>query len=157
MRGVVVDGSAIIHPKAIFEPSGGKIHIGARTFIDVGVIVRSLGGFVKIGDDCSVNAYSALYGGGGLTIGDNTRIAAHTVIVPSNHVFSNADALIKDQGLQQLGITIENDVWIGAGVRVLDGVVLGRGCVVGAGAVVTKSVLPLTVVGGVPAKQIACR
>jgi acetyltransferase-like isoleucine patch superfamily enzyme len=79
------------------------------------------------------------------------------VIVPSNHVFSDPDITIKDQGLTQIGITIEEDVWIGAGVRVLDGVVLGRGCVVAAGAVVTKSVAPRIVVGGVPAKQISTR
>ena len=59
--------------------------------------------------------------------------------------------------MTQIGITIEEDVWIGAGVRVLDGVVLGRGCVVAAGAVVTKSVSARTVVGGVPAKEIATR
>ena len=157
LRGIVVDRSATIHPRAILEPSGGKIIIGKRTFIDVGVIVRPLGGFIKIGDDCSVNAYSILYGGGGLKIGNNTRIGAHTVIVPSNHVFSDPHTLIKDQGLQQCGITIEEDVWIGTGVRVLDGVVLGKGSVVGAGAVVTKSVPPRTVVGGVPAKQISTR
>lgn len=52
---------------------------------------------------------------------------------------------------------IEDDVWIGAGVRVLDGVVLGAGCVIGAGAVVTRSVEPRIVVAGVPAKRIASR
>lgn len=71
--------------------------------------------------------------------------------------FSDPDIPIKDQGLTQIGIAIEEDVWIGAGVRVLDGLVLGRGCVVAAGAVVTKSVPPRIVVGGVPAKQISTR
>jgi acetyltransferase-like isoleucine patch superfamily enzyme len=157
LRGVIVDATATIDPDAILEPSGGRIIIGARTFIDFGVIIRPLGGVVEIGDDCSVNAYSVLYGGGGLKIGNNTRIAAHTVIAPSNHVFSDPHIPIMEQGLMQLGITIEDDVWIGAGVRVLDGVVLGKGSVVGAGAVVTKSVPPRSVVGGVPAKQIATR
>lgn len=157
LRGVRVHSTARINPGAIFEPSGGKIIIGARSYIDRGVILRALGGTIEIGEDCSVNAYSILQGEGGLRIGNKTRIASHTVIVPSNHVFSDPDTPIKDQGLQRLGITIEEDVWIGAGVRVLDGVVLGQGCVVGAGAVVTKSVRPRTVVGGVPAKQIASR
>ena len=98
-----------------------------------------------------------LQGGGNLLVGNNTRIASHIVIVPSNHVFSDPDIPIKDQGLTQIGITIEEDVWIGAGVRVLDGVVLGRGCVVAAGAVVTKSVAPRIVVGGAPAKHISTR
>ncbi|MDB4240817.1 acyltransferase [Yoonia sp.] len=157
LRGVQVHRTAQIDPQAVFELSGGHIIIGARTYIDRGVILRALGGTIEVGDDCSVNAYSVLQGGGNLRIGNNTRIASHTVIVPSNHVFSDPDIPIKDQGLRQEGIVIEDDVWIGAGVRVLDGVVLGKGCVVGAGAVVTRSVEPLTVVGGVPAKQIGTR
>lgn len=157
LRGVRVDGSAVIHPSAIFEPSGGTIIIGAYTSIDRGVILRALGGKIEIGEHCSVNAYSVLLGGGELRIGDNVRIAAHTIIVPSNHVFSDPDIAIKDQGLTQIGITIEEDVWIGAGARVLDGVVLGRGCVVAAGAVVNRSVPPRSVVGGVPARKISTR
>lgn len=157
LRGVSVDRTATIDAGAIIEPSGGKITIGKRTFIDVGVVMRSLGGSIFIGDDCSINAYSVIYGGGGLKIGNDTRIAAHTVIVPSNHVYLDPNIPIKDQGLLQLGITIEEDVWIGAGARVLDGVVVGKGSVVAAGAVVTKSVLPGTVVGGVPAKKIGSR
>lgn len=157
LRGVQVHSTAQINSGAIFEPSGGKIIIGARSYIDHGVILRALGGTIEIGEDCSVNAYSVLLGGGDLRVGNKTRIAPHTVIVPSNHVFSDPDMPIKDQGLERLGITIEEDVWIGAGVSVLDGVVLGQGCVVGAGAVVTKSVPPSTVVGGVPARRIATR
>ena len=157
LRGVTVHSTAIIDPTAIFEPSGGKISIGARTFIDRGVIIRALGGRVEIGDDCSVNAYSVLYGGGGLKIGKDVRIATHTVIVPSNHEFSDPQKPIKDQGLRLEGIVIEDDVWIGAGVRILDGVVIRAGSVVGAGAVVTKSTQPFTVVAGVPAKIIRSR
>lgn len=157
LRGVDVDSSAIIDPAAVLEPAGGKIKIGARTFIDRGVIIRPLGGHVVIGDDCSVNAYCVLLGGGGIRIDNDTRVAAHTVIVASNHNFGNVNQAIKDQGLTQKGISVERDVWIGAGARILDDVVLGTGCVVGAGAVVTRSVEPFVVVAGVPAKKIASR
>lgn len=51
-------------------------------------------------------------------------------------------------------ITVENDVWIGAGATVLAGVTIGECSIVGAGAVVTKDVPPYTVVGGVPAEKI---
>lgn len=155
--GVQVHSTCRISPGAILEPSGGKIIIGARTYIDHGVVLRALGGVIEVGDDCSVNAYSVLHGSGGLRIGNNTRIGSHTAIVPSNHVFSNPNVPIKDQGLCKKGIMIEEDVWIGAGVKVLDGVVLGKGCVVGAGAVVTSSVEPFAVAVGVPAKQISSR
>ena len=157
LRGVTVHSTAIIDPSAIFEPSGGKISIGARTFIDRGVIIRPLGGRVEIGDDCSVNAYSILYGGGGLKIGKDVRIASHTVIVPSNHEFSDSEKPIKDQGLTLKGIVIEDDVWIGAGARILDGVRISSGTVIGAGAVVTKTTEPNSVVAGVPARLIRIR
>lgn len=157
LRGVQLDFSAWIHPAAIFEPGGGMISIGANTFIDSGVILRPLGGNIEIGSDCSVNAYSVLYGSGSLRIGNSVRIAAHTVIVPSNHVFSDPDKLIKDQGLSLKGIVIEDDVWIGAGAQILDGVVIRRGTVIGAGAVVTKSTDPYSVVAGVPARKISSR
>jgi acetyltransferase-like isoleucine patch superfamily enzyme len=157
LRGVKLEYSSLIHPSAALEPSGGIISIGAHTFIDRGVILRSLGGSIEIGSDCSLNAYSVLYGAGCLRIGNGVRIGTHTVIIPSNHVFSDPDELIKDQGLSLKGITIEDDVWIGAGARILDGVVIKKGTVVGAGAVVTKSTDPYSIVAGVPATKISSR
>ena len=157
LRGVRVHWTAVIDPAAIFEPSGGKITIGARTFIDRGVIFRPLGGWILLGDDCSVNAYSVLYGSGGLEIGNDVRIAAHTVIVPSNHKFSDPCNSIKNQGLTLKGIVIEDDVWIGSGARVLDGVRIGQGSVIGAGSVVTKSTAANSVNVGVPARCIRLR
>mgnify|MGYP001323331499 CR=1 FL=1 len=55
------------------------------------------------------------------------------------------------------GIVIENDVWLGTGVRVLDGVTIGEGAVVGAGSVVTKSIPSYAIAVGVPAKVIKYR
>ncbi|MNG32136.1 Virginiamycin A acetyltransferase [compost metagenome] len=71
-----------------------------------------------------------------------------------NHVFSDKTKPIKEQGIYRQGITIEDDCWIGSNVTILDGVTIGTGSVVAAGAVVTKDVPPYSVVGGVPAKII---
>ena len=157
LRGVVIDTSALVDPAAIFEPGNGKIIIGPNVFIDRGVILRTLGGTIQIGAGCSINAYSVVYGSGGLKIGNSVQIGTHTVVTPSNHIFSDLKVDIKDQGLSLKGIVIDDDVWIGAGVRILDGVVIGRGTVVGAGAVVAKSTEPYSVVVGVPAKKISSR
>lgn len=157
LKGVTVHPTAVVHPKAVIEPSGGSIIIGAGCFIDRGVVLRPLGGSISIGNNCSIHAYSVLYGGGGLTIGNDVLIAAHTLIVPSNHVYRDSNRLIRDQGLSLVGIVIEDDVWLGAGSRILDGVRIAKGTVVGCGAVVTRSTDMNTVVVGVPARVIAVR
>ena len=155
--GVKADWSAIIDWSAVIERSGGEIIIGPNTFIDRGVILRAFGGKMVIGSKCRINPYSFLSGGGSLSIGDGVSIAAHTVIVASNHIFSDPNSFIVEQGETRLGVSIEDDVWLGAGVRVLDGVTIRKGSVVGAGAVVSKSTEPYDVVVGVPARKIMTR
>jgi len=116
-----------------------------------------MGGVISIGADSSVNAYSFLSGGGGLDIKDHVMIASHVSIYASNHIFANLDSPMNEQGLTQEGITIEKDVWIGTGARILDGVCIGTGSLIAAGAVVTRSTQPRSINGGVPARVIGQR
>lgn len=138
-------------------PDTGSISIGSRTKIDKGVIIRCYGGMVSIGDDCFINPYAVLYGHGGLSIGNGVLIAAHVVVIPANHKFNDVDKYIYQQDEEMMGVVIEDDVWLGTGVRILDGVKISKGSVVGAGAVVTKSTEPYSVNVGVPAKKIGTR
>jgi serine acetyltransferase len=135
----------------------GKIALGPGTVIHRFALLEARGGWIKLGRNCCINSFCVLYGHGGLDIGDDVHIATHTVIVPSNHNFANPDVPIRKQGLTKKGIRIESDVWIGANVCIMDGVTIGRGCVVAAGAVVTKSIPPMSVVAGVPARIISAR
>ena len=155
--GIDVDWSAIVHPSAVFERSGGTIEIGARTHIDRGVIIRAMGGQIKIGSDCSANAYSFISGAGGLSIHNFVMMGSHVSIYASNHVCADISVPMSTQGLDLKGIVIEQDVWVGTGVRILDGVRIGTGAILAAGAVVTKSTEPYSVVAGVPAKKISTR
>jgi galactoside O-acetyltransferase len=75
------------------------------------------------------------------------------MIIPNQHEIGNAEKNDKDQGNTSLGITIENNVWIGHGCSVLDGVTVGEGAVIGAGSVVTKDVPPFAVVTGIPQRS----
>jgi acetyltransferase-like isoleucine patch superfamily enzyme len=136
---------------------GGNIAIGNKTRIHQYARLECYGGEIRIGENCSINPFCILYGHGGLTIGEGVRIAAHTVIVSANHNFQDAGRPIFKQGLSRKGIRIEDDVWIGAGARILDGVVISRGCVIGAGAVVTKSTRANGIYVGSPAKWIGER
>jgi acetyltransferase-like isoleucine patch superfamily enzyme len=134
-----------------------SVTIGHGSVVKRGAYLGPRKGFIKIGDNCSINPYCVLLGYGGITIGNDVRIAAHTAIIAFNHNFEDADALIADQGNRMAGIIIEDDVWIGIGVRILDGVRIGKGAVVGAGSVVTKDVESYAVVAGTPAKKIKSR
>jgi acetyltransferase-like isoleucine patch superfamily enzyme len=136
---------------------GGRIVLGARCEINAGAVLATYGGVIELGDDCSVNPFSVLYGHGGLRLGRGVRVAAHCVLVPANHVFADPTVPIYRQGLTTEGITIEDDVWLGAGVRVLDGVRIARGCVIAAGAVVTGPTEPGGIYGGVPARRLKDR
>lgn len=136
----------------------GSIEIGDNTKIEHFVLLETRrGGFIKIGADSAVNAFSVIYGAGGVTIGNNTRIACHTIIIASNHNFDDITKNIYEQGVSKKGIVIGNDVWIGAGVRILDGVHIGDHSVIGAGSVVTKSIPENSVAVGVPARVMRLR
>jgi acetyltransferase-like isoleucine patch superfamily enzyme len=136
---------------------GGIITIGKNFEMSDYSMLLTCGGNITIGDDCSVNPFCILYGHGGLIIGNQVRIAAHTVIIPANHSFENLDTPIMYQNEKKLGIKIGNNVWIGNGVRILDGVTIGNGVVVAAGSIVNKNIPDLAVVAGVPAKIIKMR
>lgn len=135
----------------------GHISIGAHSLIMPYAMLLAYSGRIELGEYCTVNPYCVLHGHGGLKAGNYVRIAPHVVIIPANHKFDDVDRPIARQGLDKKGVVIEDDVWIGANAVILDGVHIGKGAVIGAGAVVTKDVLPLQIVAGVPAKPIGTR
>lgn len=94
---------------------------------------------------------------GRIEVGKCTAIGPGTVIRAANHCFERCDLPIMQQGHVPGTVIIEDDVWIGANCVITPDVRIGRGAVVGAGAVVTKDVAAFDVVGGVPAKVIGRR
>ncbi len=64
---------------------------------------------------------------------------------------------IADQGCSSAPVRLEDDVWLGARVVVLPGVVMGAGSIAAAGAVVTRSVEPMTIMAGAPARKVGKR
>lgn len=137
---------------------GGWIDIGDRTQIMEYARVLSVTGLIRIGQDCTLQNFSMVSGyTGGVEIGNGVRIGAHSLIIGSNHDFSTRELPIWKQGSSSDGICIEDDVWIGSNVTILDGVILGTGSVIAAGSVVTKNVPEYSVVAGVPARILRTR
>ncbi len=116
-------------------------------------------GVIEIGDRVSLNAnvYINACVGGRIVLGDDVLIAPNVVLRSSDHVTEDVERPIKQQGHRAREIIVEGDVWLGANVTVVGGVRIGRGAVVGAGAVVTRNVEPYMIVGGVPARPIRAR
>lgn len=87
-----------------------------------------------------------------IILGDRVSIAPRVMLLALSH--PNASAIRSSIDTSKHTITICNDVWVGAGAIILNGITIGEGAVVGAGSVVTKDVEPYTIVAGNPAKKI---
>jgi acetyltransferase-like isoleucine patch superfamily enzyme len=135
----------------------GKIILRENVSVDRGVDIKAIGGCVEIQSGSYIGPYVCMAGPGNITIGKDCLIGSQTGIYANNHIFSDLATPIKLQGTTQEGIVIEDDCWLGTGVKVLDGVTIGRGSVIGAGAIVTKDIPPLSVAVGIPAKVIRQR
>jgi galactoside O-acetyltransferase len=110
---------------------------------------------IEIGEYCHINENVFIQGA---LIGNYVMIAPNVSILTGMHKFSNTSIPMILQGAITNKISIiEDDVWIGRNVIILPGIRIGKGSIIGAGAVVTKDVLPYSISGGVPAKTIKMR
>lgn len=135
----------------------GKIQIKDNVVLDRGVDIKAHRyADIDIGEGTYIGPYTCL-SGETIKIGKKCLIASHSGIYANNHNFADPTQWIQEQGANYKGITIEDDCWLGCGVRVVDGVTIGQGSVIGAGAVVTKSIPPYSIAVGVPAKVIGQR
>ncbi len=125
--------------------------------IDRGVDIKTHRcGEIEVGENTYIGPYTCL-SGDYIKIGRDCMIASHSGIYANNHNFADPTRPICKQGNSYQGITVEEDCWLGSGVRVLDGVTIGRGSIIGAGAVVTKDIPPYSIAVGVPAKVVSQR
>lgn len=136
---------------------GNNVSIGAYSRVIVSTSLNNPGDKIVIGDNVGIGEFAYLGGGGGLTIGDECIVGQYFSCHPENHNCDDLAVSIRHQGVTRKGIRIGNNCWIGSKVTVLDGVEIGRGCVIAAGSVVTKSFPENSIIGGVPAKLLKSR
>ncbi len=134
------------------------LRIGDRSSVKADSLISAKSGNIRIGTRVAIGIRAMVVcEDATISIGDNTRIAAEVHISTGNHIFDEPRVPIIEQGIRHADVIIEDDVWIGTKAVILPGVRVGRGSVVAAGAVVTRDVPSMTIVGGVPAKAIGQR
>jgi uncharacterized protein (TIRG00374 family) len=138
------------------ERSG--ITLGEEVLLGRGTVLGTRNGTVEIGDYCNIGANCRLGTTTRIKFGRHVLLAANCYIGGAQHKFDRLDVPIMRQGYESKGgVVIEDDVWLGAGVMVLDGVTIGTGSVIGAAAVVTKDIPPFSIALGIPAKVVGTR
>ncbi|WMS43025.1 acyltransferase [Acuticoccus sp. MNP-M23] len=153
---IEVDPTAEISPLADIEPSrrGTRVVVGPDSVIDSFVKIKPAGGMgdVLIGARTVINAGCVIYSGNGVSIGNDVAVAANCVFASVNHEYHDKSRLIREQGFlpSRGGIVVEDDVWLGAGVILLDGAVVRKGAVVAAGSLVRGEVPSYGVAAGDP-------
>jgi galactoside O-acetyltransferase len=119
-------------------PGNRCLRVGPHTHIQAG---------------CNLNPFVS-----DIVIGANCLIAPQCALMPYQHGFSDIDRPICKQPLTSRGnIVIKDNVWLGVGAVVTDGVTIGQGTIIGAGAVVTRDIPPYSTAVGVPARVVCSR
>jgi acetyltransferase-like isoleucine patch superfamily enzyme len=163
-----VAGSKTILTGSITNRQGRRevIRIGSRSRIAAELLVYDDAGLIEIGDNCVINGGVRIWSADAVRIGNRVLISHDVFIHDCNahplsarrrfqHVSEIREGrLPRYDDIAHAPVVIEDDVWINARAMVLKGVTIGRGAVIGAGALVTRDVEPYTVVAGIPAGKI---
>jgi acetyltransferase-like isoleucine patch superfamily enzyme len=147
---VIEHGALIIKPE--------RVKIGSNVYIGHYAILRGYDtNDLVIGNDTWIGQLSYINSAGGVTIGSRVGIGPCVKMMSSEHREEGRDVPVLLSDLEFARITVEDDCDIGIGAVILPGITVGRGSIVGAGAVVTKDVEPYSIVAGVPARKIGER
>ena len=146
---VIIDDNVLIDAKG---RTNNGIKIGNGVFIGRNSILSCKNGDIELGDNVNIGFNSEVFSGSSVKIGANTLVAAYCYFIGGDHDADCSDISVTEQGSSSFGIKTGEGCWFGAAVKVLDGVTIGAHCVVGASAVVTKSIPEYAVAVGIPAE-----
>jgi len=148
---VVVDDLVVLDAKGT---SNEGIRVGNGVFLGRGTILSCKDGDIVLGDHVNIGFQSEIFSGSSVRVGRHGLFAAYTYLVGGGHEFDRAGVPVLEQGRTSRGIVLGENVWLGTGSKVLDGVTIGRDVVVGANAVVTEDLPDGAVAVGIPARVL---
>lgn len=136
-----------------------QVRFGAGTVVKRWVVVQTSGGAIRFGRECALSSFGHFSTGeGDIIVGDYVRFAPNCTIIGGTKSVARAEVRIMDQPeVRPNGITIGDDVLIGANSVILPATEIGRGAVIGAGSVVQGKIPEFAIAAGSPAKVIGQR
>jgi acetyltransferase-like isoleucine patch superfamily enzyme len=153
--GTIFDDYTVLDAKG----DGAAIRIGAGALICRGTVLSCKGAGIDIGENTNIGQYNLIHAESPVRVGKNILTAAYCYLVGGgNHDFSRVDVpIVQQPSIRKGGIDLGDGTWLGAHVTVLDGVKIGRDCVIGAGSVVNKKLPDFSVAIGTPARVLKNR
>ena len=151
---VVVDDLVLLDAKGSRNQG---IRLGRGVFLGRGTILSCKDGDIELGDHVNIGFQSEIFSGSRVVVGRHGLFAAYTYLVGGGHAFDRTGVPVIEQERVSKGIELGENVWLGTGAKVLDGVRIGSDVVVGANAVVSEDLPDRVVAAGIPARVLRRR
>jgi acetyltransferase-like isoleucine patch superfamily enzyme len=151
----IIDDLVVLDAKG---QSNKGIRIGDDVIIARNTVVSCKDGDIDIGDNSNISLNCMIHSEKSVKIGARNLWAAYCYVIGGGrHDFDRTDLPIIQQGSQVDGIIMDEDIWLGAGVKILDGCRIGKGAIIGAGSIVNKDIDAFKIAAGIPVKIIKNR
>lgn len=150
----------VIDDLVLLDAKGGAnrgIEMGDGVFLGRATILSCKDGDISLGDHVNIGFNCEIFSASSVTVGRHGLFAAYTYLVGGGHDFEQAGVPVLEQDRVSRGIALGDNVWLGTGAKVLDGVRIGHDVVVGANAVVNADLPDGAIAAGVPARVLRRR
>ncbi len=153
---VVIDDNCLLDAKGATNEG---ISIGNGVFVGRNTILSCKDGDILLQDRVNIGFNCEIFSSSRVTVGTGTLLAAYCYLIGGGNydIAADAPAFAEQEGLESRGIDIGANCWLGADVKVVDGVAIGEGTVIGAGAVVLDDIPPRSLAAGVPCRVLRSR
>jgi acetyltransferase-like isoleucine patch superfamily enzyme len=152
--GVTIDDQVVLDAKGT---TNRGIEIGDGVFLGRGTILSCKDGDITLGEQTNLGFHCEIFSGSSVTVGRHGLFAAQAYLVGGGHQFEDSEKAVIDQPRTSKGISLGDNVWLGTGAKVLDGVRIGKDAVVGANGVVAGDLPDGAIAAGVPARVLRLR
>lgn len=146
---VVIDDNCVLDAKG---SDNDGIRVGNGVFLGRNSILSCKNGDIILGDHVNIGFHSEIFSASKVQLGKHVLIAAYCYLIGGDHDYDAVDKAVLEQTRSSRGITLEDDVWLGAGVKIMDGVTVGKHTIIGTSAVVNKDLPEYVIAVGIPAK-----